>query len=168
MSGRRAGAAVLVLALGCGAGGAPEPAPRGLPAPDTLEGTVRQVGSTPFTRTVVEGDSASATVSGPLAEELERLVGARVRVAGRPEEGGPPGRTLRVESYRLLTVDGAEARVGRLRHEAGAGYRLETDAGEALALRGVPSGLGAAVGGKVWVVLGPEGGVQRYGILREP
>jgi 16S rRNA U1498 N3-methylase RsmE len=32
----------------------------------------------------------------------------------------------------------------------------------------VPARLGAVVDGKIWVVLGPEGGVLRYGVLREP
>lgn len=157
---------ILVLAA-CGAnrggGGGEVPV-----VSDTLEGTVRTVGSTPFTRTVVEGDSIAATVTGSLADELTRLTGARVRVVGSPDEGEFPGPAMAVESYELLSVDGDEARVGILRHETGTGYRLATGEGEAIPLRGVPTGLGAAVDGKVWVVLGPEGGVLRYGILREP
>ena len=160
-------AGALLLLAACGAGRSSEPGNARQAAGDTLEGTVRQVGSTPFTRTVVEGDTAGVTVTGPLAGELSRLVGARVRVAGSPVEGETPGPTLRVESYEVLSVDGERPRVGILRHAAGEGYRLETDAGD-LALRAVPAGLGGVVGGKVWLVLGPEGGVQRYGVLREP
>lgn len=171
MSVRAAATAValgLVLAA-CGANRASEAGSAAdAAAADTLEGTVRQVGSTPFTRTVVEGDTASATVTGPLAAELVRVVGARVRVAGPPADDELPGPAIRVESYDLLSVDGDEPRVGVLRHEAGAGYRLATGGGEAVPLRAVPPGLGAAVDGKVWVVLGSEGGVLRYGVLREP
>lgn len=176
--GRRASSAAAgTLALGlvlaaaaCGANRAPEDG-RGetdAVARDTVTGTVRQVGSTPFARTVVEGESASATVVGPLAGELTRLVGARVRVAGPPAEGEFPGLAIRVESYEVLSVDGDEPLVGILRHEAGAGYRIETAEGEAVPLRAVSSGLGAAAGGKVWVVVDETGGVLRYGVLREP
>lgn len=168
-----AAAAVLALALAgaaCGVNRAPgDGAPASdAAARDTVEGAVRQVGSTPFQRTVVEGEAASPAVTGPLAEELARLVGARVRVVGRPVDGEFPGPAIRVESYEVLSVDGDEPVVGILRHEAGAGYRVETDAGQAVALRSVPPGLGAAAGGKVWVVTGEDGGVLRYGILREP
>lgn len=172
MSGRRwTAAALLALAVAaCGANRAPgdDDADGAAATVDTLEGTVRQVGSTPFARTVVEGDSASATVAGPLADEIARLTGARVRVTGSPAEGEFPGPTLRVVSYELLSVDGEEPRVGMLRHEPGAGYRLETGEGESLPLRSVPAELGSVVGGKVWVVLGSGGGVLRYGVLREP
>lgn len=160
-------AGALLLLAACGAGRSSEPGPPSPAAGDTLEGTVRQVGSTPFTRTVVEGDTAGVAVTGPLAGELSRLVGARVRVAGSLVEGEAPGPALRVESYEVLSVDGDRPRVGILRHGPGDGYRLETDAGD-VPLRAVPAGLGGVVGGKVWLVLGPEGGVQRYGVLREP
>lgn len=174
MTGRRvpAAAAALALALAagaCGANRAPEAeSEAAAPTAEALEGTVRQVGSTPFQRTVVEGDSVSATVTGPLAGELARLAGARVRVVGPPAEGELPGPAIRAESYEVLSVDGDEPVVGVLRHEAGAGYRIDTTGGDAVALRSVPPGLGAAAGGKVWVVLGEGGAVLRYGVLREP
>lgn len=162
---------LLVLAgAACGANRAPEAgqgetagAPR-----DTITGTVRQVGGTPFTRTVVEGETTSATVVGPLAGELTRLAGAEVRVVGPAAEGEFPGPAIRVEGYEVLSVDGDDPLVGLLRHEAGSGYRVETADGEAVPLRSVPPGLGAAAGGKVWVVVDESGGVLRYGVLREP
>lgn len=167
---RRAAAAVgaMLLVLACGANRSAEPGSEPSTGADTLEGKVRQVGSTPFARTVVEGDSASAAVEGELAAELSRLVGARVRVTGERAEGEGPGPSLLVESYEILSVDGDEPLVGVLRHEAGVGYRLETEEGGTVPLRGVPTELGAAEGGKVWVVTGSDGGVQRYGILRDP
>lgn len=134
---------------------------------DSVTGTVRQVGNTPFTRIIVEGEDASVRVSGYLEQEIGRLVGARVLVVGSRAEGGDPGPAFRAAGYEILSVDGATPRVGTLDHRAGEGYRLLTEGGEALPLRGVPDGLGARVGAKVWIVLGDGGAVQRYGILRE-
>lgn len=136
-------------------------------APDSITGTVRQVGNTPFTRIIVEGDDASLRITGELEEEVGRLVGARVRVVGSRVEGEEPGPTLQAAGYEILSVDGATPRVGTLDHEAGEGYRLLAEDGETLPLRGVPDGLGARVGAKVWIVLGDGGAVQRYGILRD-
>lgn len=165
---RTALAATTLAALAaCGGNRAPE-AGGPATAADTVEGEVRQVGNAPFSRTVVEDDSAAVTVTGPLADELTRLTGARVRAVGAPIEGEFPGPALEVAAYEVVSVDGDEPRVGILRHRAGEGYRLETGEGEAVALRSVPAGLGSAAGGKVWVVVDEGGGVLRYGILREP
>lgn len=136
-------------------------------AADSVTGTVRQVGSTPFTRIVVEGDTASTRIAGDLEEEIGRLVGARVLVVGTEADDDEPGPALEAAGYEILSVDGETPRVGTLRHEAGEGYRLVIGDGEALPLRGVPDGLGGRVGAKVWIVLGDDGAVQRYGILRE-
>lgn len=136
-------------------------------APDSVTGTVRQVGNTPFTRIIVEGEDASLRVTGDLEDEVGRLVGARVLVVGSHVEDEGPEPALQAAGYEILSVDGATPRVGTLDHEAGEGYRLLTEGGEALPLRGVPDGLGTRVGAKVWIVLGDGGAVQRYGILRE-
>ncbi len=136
-------------------------------ASDSVTGTVRQVGNTPFTRIIVEGDEASLRITGELEEEVGRLVGARVLVVGSRVEDEGPEPALQAAGYEILSVDGATPRVGTLDHEPGEGYRLLTESGEALPLRGVPNGLGARVGAKVWIVLGDGGAVQRYGILRD-
>lgn len=165
-------AAVLLVpaASGCAGNAHPgeEAADAGSVPADSVAGEVRQVGSTPFTRTVVEGGDAAVTVTGPLEPELRRLVGARVRVVGSRVEGDGPGTAFRVERYDVLSVDGEEPRVGVLGYEAGAGYRIETESGETVPLTSVPTELGTKVGGKVWVVLSDTGGVLRYGVLREP
>lgn len=135
---------------------------------DTVVGTVRQVGNTPFVRTVVEGEDTSVTVAGGYEEELARAAGARVRVWGRPAEGEGPGRNMEVTGYEIVSVDGRRPTVGRLHHESGRGYFVRTGEGEEVALAGVPDDLGGRVGAKIWVILGDNGGVQRYGILREP
>lgn len=155
----------LALTAGCSQKNQMEEDPTA--APDSITGTVRQVGNTPFTRIIVEGDDAALRITGELEEEVGRLVGARVLVVGSRVEGDEPGPTLQAAGYEILSVDGATPRVGTLDHEAGEGYRLLAEDGEALPLRGVPDGLGARVGAKVWIVLGDGGAVQRYGILRD-
>lgn len=155
----------LALTAGCSQKNQMEEDPTA--APDSITGTVRQVGNTPFTRIVVEGEDASLRITGDLEDEIGRLVGARALVVGSRVEGEGPEPSLQAAGYEILSVDGATPRVGTLDHEAGEGYRLLAEDGETLPLRGVPDGLGARVGAKVWIVLGDGGAVQRYGILRD-
>lgn len=137
-------------------------------APDTLEGTVRQVGNTPFQRTVVRGEEESATVVGDYGDELARAAGARVRVWGAYRDGDGPGPEMEATGYEILSVDGVEPTVGILRHESDRGHYVVTGDGREVELAGVPDRLDEQVGAKIWVVLGETGGVQRYGVLREP
>lgn len=141
--------------------GAPEAA-----APDSVRGTVRQVGNTPFVRTVVEG-SDTVTVTGDLETEISRLSGARVLVTGTLARGDHPGPSLEAASYEILSVDGREPVVGVL-DEDDEGFYLDTGEGDPVRLRAVSSGLADRVGAKVWVVTGDDGSVRRYGILRPP
>lgn len=161
-----AGAIALLALVACTRQGGVEEGPAA--AADTIEGTVRQVGNTPFERTVVRSEEASATVVGEYGDELTRAAGARVRVWGAYRDGDRPERELEATGYEILSVDGAEPRVGTLEHEDGRGYFLVTSGGEEIALTGVPDRLGGRVGAKVWAVLGEQGNVQRYGVLREP
>lgn len=137
-------------------------------AADTLEGTVRQVGSTPFVRTVVQGADGSGRVVGRPAEELARLVGAEVRCMGAWVASDEPGRTFEVASYEIVSVDGDRPEVGWLRRVDDGGFALETDGGDRTSLQGVSERLADRVGARIWAVLGENGTVQRYGILREP
>lgn len=164
-----AGLGLVLVAAACARQGGVESGPDAA-APDTIEGTVRQVGNTPFQRTVVKGGETSATIVGEYQEELVHAVGARVRVWGayRDGDGDRPGRELEAAGYEILSVDGADPTVGVLHHEPGKGYYVVTEGGREVSLAGVPDGLGAKVGGKVWLVLGENGAVQRYGVLREP
>lgn len=161
-----AGVLALLALVACTRQGEVEEGPAA--AADTIEGTVRQVGSTPFERTVVEGEEASATVVGEYEDELTRAVGVRVRAWGSYRDGDRPERELEATGYEILSVDGAEPEVGTLEHEDGRGYYLATTGGDEITLAGVPSRLGGQVGAKIWVVLGDRGNVQRYGVLREP
>lgn len=158
--------ALVLLLAACTRQGEVDDGPRA--AADSTEGTVRQVGNTPFQRTVVEGEQASATIVGEYEDELTAAVGARVRVWGDYREGDAPHRELEAAGYEILSVDGAEPTVGTLHHGEGRGYYLATSDGTDVALTGVPDRLGGRVGAKIWVVLGDRGNVQRYGVLREP
>lgn len=162
-----AGATALVAAAACTPRGGMESGP-GATAADTITGTVRQVGSTPFVRTIVEHEDGSVTVAGPLEAEVSSVVGARVRVWGPPTESEDPrGPHVQVQGYEILSVDGTRPDVGQLLHEPGRGYYLETGAGDELPLAGVPDRLAGHVGAKIWVIRGETGGVQRYGILSD-
>lgn len=161
-----AGVAVGLLAVSCTPQGEMDDGPDA--SADTIEGTVRQVGNTPFERTVVRSEGASPTIVGEYEDELTRAVGARVRVWGAyAGESGGDGE-FEATGYRILSVDGAEPVVGVLEHSDGRGYYLDAEGDDDLGLTGVPSRLGGQVGAKVWIVLGDRGNVQRYGVLREP
>lgn len=163
-----AGGTALLLAAaalaGCGGSSPPDDGSPTVAAPDSVTGTVRRVGSTPFSRTVVEGDD-TVTVTGPVEDQVARLSGARVRVYGEMSTGQYPGPTLEATAYELLSVDGERPAVGVLRAD-GQGLYLEREGREPLRLRAVTSGLESRLGAKVWVVTGEDGVVRRYGILR--
>lgn len=158
-----AGSCLLVLAA-CAAssGGAGSPAA----FPDTVAGTVRQVGSNPFVRTLVEGTD-TVTVTGDLESEISRLSGARVRVVGSLATGDFPGPTLDAGEYRILAVDGERPEVGVLRAD-GDGLYLDREGEDPLRLRAVTASLERNLGAKIWVLAGEDGTVRRYGILRPP
>lgn len=161
------GTALLLTAAvlaGCGRGSPPDDGSPAVAAPDSVTGTVRRVGSTPFSRTVVEGDD-TVTVTGPLEDEVARLSGARVRVYGEISTGQYPGPTLEAATYEILSVDGERPDVGVLRADS-EGLYLEREGRDPLRLRAVTSGLESRVGARVWVVTGEDGVVRRYGILR--
>lgn len=162
-----AGAACALGFLVAACGGSPPPED-GAPdaAPDTVRGTVRQVGSTPFTRVVVEG-SDTVTVTGRLEPELARLSGARVQVTGSLSTGGFPGPTVDVDRYEILSIDGDRPATGVLRADEN-GLYLEREGREPLRLGAATSGFRSQVGAKVWVVTGEDGVVRRYGVLRPP
>ena len=107
----------------------------------------------------------SVGLAGELLDELTRLSGAVVAVAG------PPARTLQGEGvdvvrYEVVSVDGEKPVVGVLAGGEGA-FRLES--AESLALVDVPEQLAEQVGAKIWVV-GPETAegtrVRSYGVIR--
>jgi hypothetical protein len=140
-------------------------------AADTVSGSVRQVGNTPFVRTIVEDSSGTVRIVGPYESEISRLVGARVRVVGvidSASRGQAMGPDLRASGYTVLSVDGDTPTVGYLRRSDAGDFFLRTEGGQDVPLNSVSSGLADQVGAKVWVVTNAQGAVVRYGILKKP
>lgn len=152
------------------AGGTPPPngaaGERGLaaaPAPGdtTVVGTVRVVGSLPVNvRVVVQpAGGGSATVAGPLTEEIRRLAGAEVAVAGRWEGG-----ELHAERYEVRAVDGQPVVTGTVERVQSDYLLLRTERGEAVYVYG--AGAEFRVGQKLWVQ-GPHSvRLQSYGVIK--
>lgn len=136
---------------------------------DTMQGEIRQVGSAPLVRTVLQPEDGedALQLQGPQASELEQLVGARVRVSGMVEPGGM-GQKMTVQQYQILSIGGQEPVVGELSQRRGGQYFITADsAGEELVgLSGVSEQLAQSVGQKVWVVVDDDGNVQRFGVLQ--
>ncbi len=164
-------ALAVALALGCAKEQGVEARPGGWVGevgPDTVAGTVRQVGSTPFHRTVLQGEEGAVTVTGPLGDEITRLVGAEVRATGEIRGGsGPFGPELAATAYEIVSVDGERPYVGEL-EVLEDGYRLETARGGVLRIGAAPIRFRDLGGGRLWVTVDERGTVLRYGILRPP
>lgn len=152
---------------------APEPAAQGVPpaSADTVaEGTVRVVGPTETAQVVLSGVARDVALTGPLFAELRRLVGARVRITGRPgrNPAAAPDRAVEVTGYDILAVDGERPFVGVVvRRDA----RLWLAGQDTLELLGAPPDLAARVGAKVFITGTARGGqlvLRSYGVIREP
>ncbi|MFQ5677848.1 MAG: hypothetical protein ACE5HP_00125 [Gemmatimonadota bacterium] len=160
----------LVLLSGCAREAPPHSGPPGsvgIPGPDTVAGIVRQVGSTPFTRTIIQREEGAVGVTGALKREITRLAGATVRVSGEGSGEGPFGPELRVSWYEILSVDGERPYLGTLLRDE-QGFRLAEETGRSIRLGVVPLRFDALVGGRVWVITDARGTVLRYGVLRAP
>lgn len=161
-----AAAAALV---GCSGNASPQPAPStrwGDVGPDTIAGTVRQVGNLPFARTLVDGDEARVFVTGELESEISRLAGMDVEVTGSYTEGNQPGAYILATSYELRGIDGEQAAVGVLRQDADGFYLVLFD-GREFRLGQVPQELQDAGAAKVWVIAEEGAHVRAFGILRD-
>jgi hypothetical protein len=136
----------------------------------TATGVVRVVGADPITTVVLDSAGSHVALRGSLEVEVARLVGATVRVRGRPVPNAPPTppRAVEVSDYDVLSINGATPVVGILRLGDDA-PRIEGDSTVLLAF--TPPGLLSLAGAKVWVVGRREGGwlvVQGYGVIRDP
>ncbi len=135
--------------------------------PEAVEGLVRRVGNEPFTRTIVDGDGG-VVIAGPYEPELQRLVGAGVRVTGRLlTESEFPGPTLEATSYEIASVDGERPLLGTLNRDED-GFYLEIRGRRLARLIAVSGALAESTGGLIWVILDANDGVARYGVLRDP
>jgi hypothetical protein len=125
-------------------------------------------GSEPLSGVTLMGDKGESTlIVGDLAPELRRLSGATVQVIGTEAERGP-GKSLDVQDYEVLSIDGERPAVGILLHTKGG---MSLAGRDTLELTSVPEALRGKAGAKVWIV-GPRAGtklqLQSFGILREP
>jgi hypothetical protein len=121
------------------------------PAEPGIRGRINASGTDhePITTLQVEGRMA-LIVTGPLEPELRSLAGAIVVVRGA--ESGTARRTIHVESYEIVEIDGARPFVGVVL----SGDRLAAGA-DTLILVGAPEGM--RTGGRVWIT-GERTGTQ--------
>jgi hypothetical protein len=148
-------------------------APLAGPGDTVASGTVRELGALPLPQLVVQGSDASSApvaVRGPAADEIRNLIGAEVRVWGRPTDNQPPTppRAIEVTGYDVISIGGETPIVGTLElHDATFFLR----SADSVALAAVPGPFAELVGAKIWVV-GPLRGsaltVQAYGVIRQP
>ncbi|MDT8435676.1 MAG: hypothetical protein RRA92_02865 [Gemmatimonadota bacterium] len=162
-------AAASLLAGGCGgnAGGGETADPQVARPAGTVEGTVRQTGSPPAVQTRLETEDGSVRVVGALAAEVGRVIGAVVRVRG-PLGSEAGERTIEARDYQIVSVDGRSPRVGEIVPADDGGLALRGRDGTLTPLRDAPERLRGAIGAWAWVVPSQDGGVARYGILRDP
>jgi hypothetical protein len=126
---------------------------------ERVQGVVRVVGSAPINvRVVIQDDAVSATLGGPLLDELRRLAGAEVEAHGRSEGG-----VLVVEEYRIVAIDGRPVILGVVEGRVGEYVQLRTPDGGLVYVVGAPDRFRS--GEKVWVQ-GPTAVIaQTYGSL---
>ena len=154
-------ALLIVASTGCVA---PAPAPpvaaSSAESTDSVAGTLRIVGSAPMNvRLVIQTPAGTTSVGGPVSEELRRLSGAEVTLAGRRE-----GSTFVATGYRVRSIDGRPVTLGTVEGAEGPYMRLRTAEGEIVYLVSAPDEL--RPGQKVWVQ-GPRGViVQSFGTVR--
>jgi hypothetical protein len=149
--------------------------PAAEPGDTVVVGVVQEVGAMPLTQLVVQGagggEPRSVGIRGPMRRDIQNLVGAEVRVWGRPAANQPPTppRAVEVAGYEILSVGGAVPLVGTLIEEGGEFYLVSGT--ERLALDPVPENLRNVAGAKVWIVGHRDAGtlnVESYGVIRRP
>jgi hypothetical protein len=164
-------AALGTALVGCSGNASPQTMPVagwGELGPDSVSGTVRQVGNLPFPRTLVgDGGGEQIFVTGDLESEITRLAGMLVRVTGSFTKGDQPGPYILATSYEILGDEENPAAVGILSQDE-EGFYLRLFDGAAYRLSQVPPELEGATGAKLWVMAAVGGHVRGYGILKEP
>ncbi len=140
---------------------------------ETIEGLVRVAGTAEANWLALVTPDTSLRIVGPLETDLRALEGARLRAVGAGHEDTGGGEGFHVTDYDVLEIDGEAPVVGTLLRVDGDFWIAEPDSvgGGRLQLIGVPSAIGEATGGKIWVV-GIRGSseirVQSYGVIRRP
>lgn len=154
----------LVLLAACASRPAAGPAPAGAaPTADTsrIEGVVSVVGSAPLNVrvNVTPAGGRPVTVTGPLAQEIRRLGGARVAVRGRRDAAA----TIEASDYDVLSVDGRPVTAGVVERSPDGGVQLRLRDGSTVALAGGAAAL--RPGQKVWVQGPATVTVQSFGVI---
>ena len=132
-----------------------------MPVAAPVRGTVRVVGSAPFTRVELrpEGGGRALTLAGDTAA-LRRAAALVVEVRGVPSA---EGRELHVERFTVVAANGEAVLDGFLRRD-GDGLALETATGR-VRLGNPPAALRDQVGARVWIGGPPATGPNPYGVL---
>ena len=156
---------------GCAGNASPQTMPVaawGEQGPESVSGTVRQVGNLPFARTLVEDDAEGVFVTGDLESEIARLAGMTARVTGSFTDGEQPGRHILATSYELLNGGEADPMAVGILSRDEEGFYLRLFDGAEYRLSQVPPELEEATGVKLWVAAAEGEHVRGYGILKEP
>lgn len=150
--------AALLLAMGaCTPNQVEEGGPM---AADTARGVVEVAGAEPITHVRLRTPDSLVPLAGDGADHLRRAAGLEVWVAGSRDEGG----RLRVETFAVRALDGAEAVDGTLELDGEAAI-IVTRAGERVRFTPAPPGLRALEGRHVWVAAPPGSEPRAWGLL---
>lgn len=151
------GAALAVFAGACAPNHAEESGPV---AADTARGVIAVVGAEPLSRVALSTADGQLQLRGPVADTLRMASGIDVWVSGARDEDG----TLRVEHYRVRSVDGVPATDGVLELDGDAAV-LVTTTGERVRFSPAPAGLRHLEGRRVWIAAPPGSEPQAWGVL---
>jgi hypothetical protein len=129
-------------------------------AADTARGIVEVVGAEPMSWVSLRTDDGPVQLDGDATASLRRASGAEVWVSGSLGEDG----RLRVESFRVRSVDGVAAIDGILEVDGDAVVLVTAD-GERVRYAPTAAGLRALEGRRVWIAGEPGGEPRSWGAL---
>lgn len=129
-------------------------------AADTARGVIAITGAEPITGVSLRTPDGVVSLTGPAAETLRQASGVEVQVAGALEADG----ALRVESYRVRSVDGVAAADGILELDRDAAVLVTPDGGR-IRFAPAPERLRALEGRRVWIAGPPDGEPRSWGLL---
>jgi hypothetical protein len=150
------------------AGGGTSSGGRGAPArpagSDSVRGTIRVSGSSPFTVPTLRpaGGGTTLTLIGADTATLKRLSGLEIVVHGEPTSA----QEFRVRSYVVRAANGAPVIDGVVTRDGDALVIVTAD-GSRVRLGNPPAALRDLAGARVWVGGPPETGPNPYGVIRK-
>lgn len=130
---------------------------------DSVRGTIRVTGSTPFTVPTLRptGGGTTLTLVGSDTAALKRLSGLEVVVVGEPTSA----QEFHVRSFAVRTANGAPVIDGIVTRDGDA-LVIVTAAGQRVRLGNPPAALRDLVGARVWIGGPPETGPNPYGVVQ--